>query len=206
MLCMKNYLYSNLTTVLSKLCSNAKFRLGVVLIALMSIVNIAVGQSNHTVTFTGNLSDFNTAEQYVANSGQTTWGITFDATNLYIGAFRVGTSSNSGDNMAIYINTTPNSTLTTGNGTTGTTTGYLYNGVTGTLPFAANYTAHVQYGTGGTYSNYYELKIDQKKINLLNYYFELITLICLREKKYELENVVQFNKFHLKFNEAQLNL
>ena len=102
----------------------------------------ATGQSNHTVTFSGNASDFTTAERISASANNTDYYITFDDTYLYIGAFRTGGSTFSGsDNLAIYLDTDPNPTPTSG---TGTTTGQLYNGVTGTLPFSANYNVYAE--------------------------------------------------------------
>lgn len=98
-------------------------------------------QSNHTVTFSGSSSDFNTAEKYTAAANSTDYYITFDATYLYLGAFRTSGTFGTTDNFAIYIDTDPNSTPTSG---TGTTSGQSYNGVSGSLPFTANYDVHAE--------------------------------------------------------------
>lgn len=101
-------------------------------------------QSNHTVTFSGNASDFNSAEKYAAAANNTDYYVTFDASNVYIGAFRTaGNTFGGSDNLAIYIDTDPNSSPTSG---TGTTTGQSYNSVSGSLPFSANYNVHVEQG------------------------------------------------------------
>jgi hypothetical protein len=140
-------------TSLQKNCYNIKF---VFLFFLLLFLGAGrgVAQSNHTVTFTGNSSDFSTAEAYAAQASgiNTTYYITFDAANLYVGAFRTGGSTfGSSDNFAVYVDTDPNASPTAG---TGTTAGYSYNGVTGTLPFSANYTAHIEqsYQEQRTYS------------------------------------------------------
>jgi hypothetical protein len=107
----------------------------------MLIVNYGIGQSNHTVTFSGSSGDFSADEKYSASAGSTDYYITFDATYLYIGAFRTSGSFGGSDNLAIYIDTDPNSDPTSG---TGTTTGQSYNSVSGTLPFSANYNVHAE--------------------------------------------------------------
>ncbi len=95
-------------------------------------------QSNHTVTFTNSSSDFNALEKISASAGGTTYYITFDQNNLYIGAFNlVGLAAT--DNLAIYIDTDPQLVTTTGKGSI---TGKLYNGVTPTLPFRADYNVY----------------------------------------------------------------
>ena len=104
--------------------------------------NYTKAQSNHTVSFTGNTSDFNSTELYVAQGDNTvSYYITFDANNIYLGAFRTSGTFGSTDNFAVYIDSDPTSGLTTG---TGTTAGQAYNGVTGTLPFSANYDVHAE--------------------------------------------------------------
>jgi hypothetical protein len=102
---------------------------------------IAWAQSNHTVTFTGNpANDFNPSEKYT--SGPVDYYATFDATTLYLGAKNnTGGNFGSADVFTIYIDTDPQSTPTAG---TGTTAGNLYNGVTPTLPFSANFTIKVE--------------------------------------------------------------
>lgn len=101
-------------------------------------------QSNHTVTFSGSPADFNAAEKISAASGNTDYYITYDASNLYLGAFRSSGSFASSDNFTVYLDTDPASVATSGNGTT---SGQSYNGVTGTLPFTANYNLHVEEST-----------------------------------------------------------
>ncbi|MBN2638652.1 MAG: T9SS type A sorting domain-containing protein [Bacteroidales bacterium] len=100
------------------------------------------GQSFHTVSFSGSSSDFNSSELYSAAANNTDYYVTFDANYIYIGAFRTNSNTfGSADNLAIYIDTDPNATPTSG---TGTTTGQNYNNVTGSLPFSANYNVHVE--------------------------------------------------------------
>lgn len=116
------------------------------LITLLSIIAALTSnaQSFHTVTFSGNSSDFNTAEKISAAANNTDYYITFDASNLYIAAFRTNSNTfGSTDNFSIYLDTDPNSSPTGG---TGTTAGQAYNNVTPTLPFSANYNVHVEQG------------------------------------------------------------
>lgn len=97
-------------------------------------------QSNHTVSFTNSASDFNALEKISAASGGTDYYITFDQNNLYIGAFKVaGFAAN--DNLVIYIDTDPQAVSTSGNGSA---TGKLYNGVTATLPFKADFNVYAE--------------------------------------------------------------
>ena len=98
-------------------------------------------QSNHTVNFTNSSSDFNALEKISAASGSTDYYVTFDANNLYIGAFRTAGNFVASDNLAIYIDTDPNAVATSGNGTT---TGKSYNGVTATLPFKADFNVYAE--------------------------------------------------------------
>ncbi len=108
---------------------------------LFVATSLVFSQSYHTVTFTGDpASDFNSAEKYT--SGAADYYITFDATTLYIGAKNnTGGSFGSSDVLTIYLDTDPNATPTSG---TGTTAGNLYNNVTPTLPFTANFTIKVE--------------------------------------------------------------
>jgi hypothetical protein len=99
------------------------------------------GQSNHSVSFSGSTSDFNAAEKISAAAGNTDYYITFDGSNLYLGAFRTAGSFASADNFTVYLDTDPESSPTSG---TGTTIGHSYNGVTGSLPFSANYVVHAE--------------------------------------------------------------
>lgn len=97
-------------------------------------------QSNHTVTFSNSASDFNALEKISASSGGTDYYITFDQNNLYIGAFNAAGFAST-DNLAIYIDTDPQSVINTGNGSI---SGKLYNGVTPSLPFKADYNVYVE--------------------------------------------------------------
>lgn len=114
-----------------------KFLIGF-LIVLTSSVS---AQSPRTVAFTGNVSDFTAAELSSASSSNVNYYMTYDANTIYIGAFATSGSFNANDNFTIYLDTDPQMTLSAG---TGTTSGQLYNGVTGTLPFTANYNVHVE--------------------------------------------------------------
>jgi hypothetical protein len=101
-------------------------------------------QSFRTVTFSGSSTDFNAAEKYTAQgtAQNTDYYVTFDASNLYIGAFRTGGSTfGSADNFTVYLDTDPASPASGG---TGTNVGQSYNGVSGTLPFTANYNVHAE--------------------------------------------------------------
>ncbi|MFN0031484.1 MAG: MopE-related protein [Flavobacteriales bacterium] len=113
----------------------------IMLCAAITVSNRSVAQSNHTVTFSGSTADFNASEAISAAASNTDYYITFDGSNLYLGAFRTSGSFGSADNFAVYLDTDPNSTPTSGNGTTA---GQSYNGVTGTLPFSANYNVHAE--------------------------------------------------------------
>lgn len=107
----------------------------------LSVVTNAGAGSNHTVTFTGSASDFFTGEKFTAAANNTDYYITFDQTYLYIGAFRTSGTFGASDNLAVYMDTDPRSTLTSGNGTTA---GRNYNSVTPTLPFNADYTSYTE--------------------------------------------------------------
>ena len=107
----------------------------------MCLTSMVSAQSPRTVVFTGNASDFNAAELASASSGNVNYYMTYDANTIYIGAFASSGSFNATDNFTIYLDTDPQMTLSAG---TGTTSGQLYNGVTGTLPFTANYNVHVE--------------------------------------------------------------
>ena len=130
------------------------------IIILLAIVggffNKAQAQSNVSTgaqisSFTGNASDFTNAG-YVGYADQGGNGVTyyigFDASYLYVGAFRTGNTFGGSDNLTVYIDIDPNATPTSG---TGTTAGQSYNSVTGTLPFTANYDAHLE-------GSYYEMR------------------------------------------------
>lgn len=106
-----------------------------------AIIFALVGQSFHTVTFSGSSGDFNAAEKFSAAANSTDYYITFDATYLYIGAFRTTGTFGSSDALTVFIDTDPNATPTSGNGST---TGPNFNNVTPTLPFSANFTSKVE--------------------------------------------------------------
>ena len=114
--------------------------LGLVM-ALLTIGGSVSAQSNHTVSFTGATSDFNAAEKFSAAAGSTDYYITFDATYMYFAAFRTSGSFNDADNFSVFIDTDPRNTITAGNGTTA---GRVYNNVTPTLPFAADYSIRME--------------------------------------------------------------
>jgi hypothetical protein len=95
--------------------------------------------SFRTITFTGASSDFNAGERFSAAANSTDYYMAFDATYLYLGAFRTSGTFGSDDNFAVYIDADPRSTPASGNGTTA---GRLFNGVTPTLPFNADYTSY----------------------------------------------------------------
>ncbi len=92
---------------------------------------------NHSVTFTGSPSDFYAGEKFTAaGANNVDYYMTYDATYLYLAAFRTSGTFGSGDNFAAYIDADPRSTPASGNGST---TGKNHNGVTPTLPFNADY-------------------------------------------------------------------
>ncbi|HMK06077.1 MAG TPA: hypothetical protein VK476_01020, partial [Flavobacterium sp.] len=113
------------------------------LFVFFSGIQKSTAQSNHTVTLTGSTSDFNAAEKISAAANSTDYYMTFDGSYYYIGAFRTSGTFGSSDNLAIYIDTDPNSTPTSG---TGVTSGQSYNSVSGFLPFSANYNVHIEQG------------------------------------------------------------
>lgn len=96
-------------------------------------------QSNHTISFSGSSTDFNALER--KSAGNTDYYITFDQTNLYIGAFKTSGNFAADDNLTIYIDTDPQVSANTGNGTL---TGMTYNGVRATLPFKADYNIYAE--------------------------------------------------------------
>jgi hypothetical protein len=112
-----------------------------IVISSLFFLHESQAQSMRTATFTGAVSDFNAAEGIASASNNTSYYITFDANNLYLGAFRTVGNFGSTDNFTVYLDTDPNSAPTSG---IGTTAGQSYNGVTGTLPFTANYNIHAE--------------------------------------------------------------
>ncbi|MFZ4521018.1 MAG: T9SS type A sorting domain-containing protein [Bacteroidales bacterium] len=121
----------------------ARFFFIILLITCFLSGNTLRAQSNHTVIFTGNSTDFNTAEKFSAAAGNTDYYISFDATYMYFGAFSTSGSIAASNNFAIYIDTDPRNTLASGNGTT---SGRAYNGVTPSLPFNADYSSYTEQG------------------------------------------------------------
>ncbi len=96
---------------------------------------IVFSQSYHTVSFSGNSSDFNTAEKYVA-ADNVDYYVTFDATYMYVAAFRTSGSFGDYDHFTVYVDSDPNATPTSG---TGSTSGVTWDSNTPSLPFTANY-------------------------------------------------------------------
>lgn len=100
-----------------------------------------LAQSNHTITFSGNTSDFNAAEKY-ASVDNVDYYVTYDATYIYFGAFRnAGNSWGTFDHFTIYIDHY-------GVGT-GSATGVNWDGNTPTLPFAADYRIAIRNNAAG---------------------------------------------------------
>ncbi len=95
----------------------------------------AFSQSIHTISFTGNSTDFNSAKKYNA-ADDVEYYATYDAIYLYLAAFRV-TAQVFGDydHFTIYVDADPNSTPTAG---TDSTTGVSWDSNTPRLPFSAN--------------------------------------------------------------------
>ena len=95
------------------------------------------GQSNNTVTFNGNpAGDFNSAEKKWGGDN-VDYYITFDNDYLYISAHRVnGSTFNLYDHLHFYLDTDPQTTPTSGSGSTN---GVTWDGNTPTLPFNADY-------------------------------------------------------------------
>ncbi|HSY60790.1 MAG TPA: hypothetical protein VK796_02890, partial [Cytophaga sp.] len=113
-------------------------------------------QSFHTVSFSGSSSDFS-SEPVSSGGNNVNYYIAYDASNLYIGAFRINSNTfGNQDNLQIFIDSDPNSTITSG---TGTQTGNAFSSVTPTLPFTANYAIHIQNnGNIGSNTGYREFR------------------------------------------------
>lgn len=104
--------------------------------AILLMGNFIFAQSNHSVSFSGNSSDFNFAEK-IWGGDNVDYYVTFDDTYMYFGAFRVNSSTFGGyDHFTIYLDSDPQSTLTSGNGNT---TGLAWDSNTPTLPFNADH-------------------------------------------------------------------
>ncbi|HRG59556.1 MAG TPA: hypothetical protein PK323_11410, partial [Bacteroidia bacterium] len=102
---------------------------------------MVLAQSNHTVAFSGNTSDFNAAEKY-ASVDNVDYYVTYDATYVYFGAFRNGGNSWANlDHFTIYIDN-----FGTG---AGSATGVNWDGNTPTLPFASDYRIAIRNNAGG---------------------------------------------------------
>ena len=136
----KGYFYSQFKS--ASIFNRFSFVLTFLLLSVLVKAQSNVGTASQ-ITLSGSSSDFTNAG-YVGYTDQGTNSVTYyigyDNTYLYVGAFR-NTSMGSTDNLTVYIDTDPNSSPTSG---TGTTSGQSYNGVTGSLPFTANYNAHVE--------------------------------------------------------------
>jgi hypothetical protein len=112
---------------------------------LMSVFGF--GQVPHTVTFLGNSSDFNAAEQ-VLGGDNVEYYVTYDDTYIYIGAFRVsGNTWDNFDHFTIYFDTDPKSGVSTGGN--GSTTGVDCDGNIPNLPFQADYRAAIRRDNSG---------------------------------------------------------
>ena len=104
------------------------------LVALIS--SFTYSQSNHTVTFSGNSYDFNTAEK-IYGGDNVDYYVTFDDTYMYFAAFRVnGDTFGNYDHYTVYLDTDPKPSLTSGNGST---SGLNWDSNTPTMPFNADH-------------------------------------------------------------------
>jgi hypothetical protein len=110
-------------------------------LVLIAIKLVSLAQSNHTVTFSGNTSDFNAGEKY-SSVDNVDYYVTYDATYVYFGAFRNGGNSwGTFDHFTIYIDNF-------GVGT-GSATGVNWDGNTPTIPFAADYRIAIRNNSSG---------------------------------------------------------
>jgi len=110
------------------------------------LLGFAHGQSNHTITFTGNANDFNTAEK-IYGGDDVDYYVTYDDTYMYFGAFRVnGSSFGSYDHFTVYLDTDPKSSLTIGNGST---VGLNWDSQTPTMPFNADHRIAIRHNALG---------------------------------------------------------
>ena len=100
------------------------------------ISSFTYSQSNHTVTFSGNSYDFNTAEK-IYGGDNVDYYVTFDDTYMYFAAFRVNSDIfNNYDHYTVYLDTDPKPSLTAGNGST---SGLNWDSNTPTMPFNADH-------------------------------------------------------------------
>jgi hypothetical protein len=110
-------------------------------IALLILKQLVYAQSNHTVVFSGNTSDFNAAEKYTSVDN-VDYYVTYDATYIYFGAFRNGGNAwGTFDHFTVYIDNF-------GVGA-GSATGVNWDGNTPTLPFAADYRIAIRNNSAG---------------------------------------------------------
>ncbi len=120
----------------------------VMLFCLLIVQQHVWSQSNHTVSFSGNTSDFNAAEKY-SSVDNVDYYVTYDANYIYFGAFRTGGNSwGTFDHFTIYADD-----IGTG---TGSSTGETWDSNTPTLPFAADYRICIRNNSSGEsfYSTY----------------------------------------------------
>ncbi|MFD2917476.1 T9SS type A sorting domain-containing protein [Psychroserpens luteus] len=122
-------------------------------ILLTFITYFSFGQSNHTVTFTGNSSDFNVAEK-IWGGDDVDYYVTFDETYMYFAAFRVNSSTfGDYDHFTVYLDTDPQPSLTSGNGST---TGLNWDSQTPTMPYNADHRVALRNnGSGESYHHKY---------------------------------------------------
>lgn len=107
------------------------------LVILLITFNFSYSQSHHTVTFTGNASDFNPNEK-ISGSNGVDYYVTFNETTMYFGAFNTNPSGsfNPFDHFTIYLDTDPQPITTSG---TGSTVGVYWDNKIPSLPFTANH-------------------------------------------------------------------
>jgi|GEM_PF-3362387 hypothetical protein len=113
------------------------------LVILLISINFSFSQSNHSVVFTGNSSDFNAVEK-ITGGDNVDYYVTFDETKMYFGAFRTnGETFTPQDYFTIYLDTDPQPNLI-GYPGTGSTAGRTLNGRTPTFPYSANHTITIR--------------------------------------------------------------
>ncbi len=137
---------------------------------IVLIFNLQIfGQSNNTIAnFSGDpASDFNNAEKKYGGDN-VDYFITFDASYLYISAKRVnGQSFNEWDHLNFYLDTDPQTTTNSGNGSTA---GVIWDGNTPTLPFNADYRITIrQNGASYWIHKYTSSWADQSASDLMNW-------------------------------------
>ena len=111
-----------------------RYLLVILISSTLSLANLSATAYN-TITIDGT-NDFASDEDFSGTSGST-WYMTWDADNVYIGADNGDVDDNDPNKwIHFYFDTDPMSPATSG---TGTTTGINYNTQQPTLPFSANY-------------------------------------------------------------------